>query len=473
MQRIVGLKQLEEEIRRERAMLASGEFPWVIPSFPSKPTCFDVVIVGAGMAGLAVAFQLQQAGIFNFRIIDTCMPGLEGPWNTYARMKMLRSTKDLVGPAYNFPLLTFQAWYEAQYGESNWQHLGKIPTHLWMEYLGWFREMLQLPVQNCAHLVHLEPVENLLKLSVIHGDMPEDFMTRKLVLATGRGGFGGVDLPEFVKDLPKGYYSHTCEEIDFRALKGKRLCVFGAGASAFDAAAVALEAGVGSVTLLLRRKHVPKVNKLASLTYYGMSAGFYHLSDEERYAFMVESWGAGGPPPHEALDRVQGYSNFFVKGEAHIQCVFVEKEELVVLLTQEELRCDYMILATGFKVDGTQQPELRDVADKILFWKDRGTLPKDAAEKFGSFPYLGPHFEFLEKKKGEAPFLKHLYCFNYAATLSHGLISSDVPGIGVGAHRVAAGIAADLFIENSRANFENLVQYNQSEFDPRDYPFLP
>lgn len=35
--------------------------------------------------------------------------------------------------------LTFQAFYEAKYGEVAWQQLDKIPKEEWMAYLVWYR----------------------------------------------------------------------------------------------------------------------------------------------------------------------------------------------------------------------------------------------------------------------------------------------------------------------------------------------
>ena len=48
-------------------------------------------------------------------------------------------------------------------------------------------------------------------------------------------------------------YAHTADAIDFAALRGKSVAVIGGAASAFDAAAVALEAGAAPVHLFARR----------------------------------------------------------------------------------------------------------------------------------------------------------------------------------------------------------------------------
>ena len=66
---------------------------------------------------------------------------------------------------------------------------------------------------------------------------------RKIVLATGQEGIGGWWMPEPIAALPARFRAHTNEMIDFQALRGKVVAVLGAGASAFDNAAVALEHG--------------------------------------------------------------------------------------------------------------------------------------------------------------------------------------------------------------------------------------
>ena len=53
------------------------------------------------------------------------------------------------------------------------------------------------------------------------------------------------------------FASHAAQPIDFASLRGKRVAVIGAGASAFDNAATALEAGAAEVHLFCRRARDP------------------------------------------------------------------------------------------------------------------------------------------------------------------------------------------------------------------------
>lgn len=432
---------------------------WVFPS----PNQFDVVVIGAGMAGLAAAFALKRMGISKIGIFDQSSSGYEGPWATYARMPTLRSGKDLVGPALGFPLITFRAWYESNFGVEKWNQLGKIPTLQWMEYLRWFRQILELPIKNGKKLKFIQPYSQGLSLTLDN----EIITTTKLVLATGRAGFGGSKIPTFVSHLSRKYYSFANDQIDILALKGKKIGVVGGGASGFDAAAAALDAGALHVDIILRRKELPYVNKAASITYPGFSEGYYHLSDEKRWKLMEVCYRDGSPPPHEAVERIIGHPNLAFLRDIHIKNVQENSQSLVLETTKGKLVYDYLIVASGFEIDGRKQPELSFFIDQIQLWKDREAIKNlPGPNWFYRSPYLGPHFQFLEKKPGDAPYLKDIYCFNYAATLSHGLLSGDIPGISVGADRLARGIASDLFTEEWKHYYQRLEDYQTLELLP-------
>lgn len=463
MEAFLGLKELEAILKKQLSLLSYPSSSWIVST---EKESLDVVVIGGGMAGLAAAFALKREGITHIQVLDASPEGYEGPWDTYARMATLRSGKELVGPALDIPALTFRSWYTAQHGAKEWKLLYKISTALWMNYLRWYRRVLEIPVKNKQKVTLVEPAGKGLRISI--ADRPAIFAS-KVVFATGRSGFGGLKLPEFVQNIPKSFYAHTNEEIDFKKFKGKALGILGVGASAFDAAASALEAGAGAVMMLGRREEIPPVNKLASLSYPGFSLGFFQLPNAAKIEFMQYAFVEGSPPPFESLDRVSGYANLKVLTGTNIEKVSMEGLKLQIATDEGLQDFDFLILATGFEVDGRQQPELRAIFDDMLLWQDR---MKDLPDDLGHFPYLGDHFEFLEKKPGEAPYLKNIYCFNYAATLSHGLLSSDIPAIGIGATRLAQGIASDFFTQHWEDYYRLLQKYTQCEFDAKSYPFI-
>jgi cation diffusion facilitator CzcD-associated flavoprotein CzcO len=467
----MSLSKQDKALIRDLKLINYPPRPWKIELHPKTDTFYyDVAIIGGGMAGLSVGAALFKEGIFNIKIFDQNLPGHEGPWINYARMRTLRSTKELMGPALEIPHLTFHAWFEAQWGADAWKQLGKIPNSLWMEYLDWYRQAMQLPVEHQCRLVSIIPMQDCFELEFEQFSQICIVKARKVVLATGRGGFGGSFIPEFVKHLPPYIYAHTVDHIDFEALKDRRLGIIGVGASAFDAAAVALETGAKQVDLIMRRARLPNVNKFASLYYKSFSHGYYKLSDEQRWNFMCAAFDPGSPPPIEALRRLKGYQNFLLRSNTIISQIRFDGSQVQVDTNHGQYTYDFLILGTGFNIDGYQQPELRHVIDQIALWQDH--LPADivkAHPKLGRFPYLGPYFEFLPKKPGTARYLKNLYCFNYGATLSHGLLSSDIPAISIGARRLAEGIAADFFLQDSDIYLERLKDFQEQDFDQDEF----
>ena len=136
------LKALETQVHRDIEYVDYPQHEWVIPRQDSCGVRIrDVVIVGAGMSGLSVAFLLMRARVLNIIAIDRNEAGHEGPWLSYARMDELRTPKEMVGPDCGFPSLSFAAWYRAQHGDAAWKALNKATRAEWMDYLNWFRRV--------------------------------------------------------------------------------------------------------------------------------------------------------------------------------------------------------------------------------------------------------------------------------------------------------------------------------------------
>jgi len=130
-----GLAALEARLKQDLAWLELPAKSWVPRRVVDGESVVDVVIVGAGMAGLVASAMLRRLGVDNQLVLDRARAGEEGPWVTFARMRTLRSPKELTGPAMGMPALTFRAFYEAQYGEAAWKALDRAPRTMWMDYL--------------------------------------------------------------------------------------------------------------------------------------------------------------------------------------------------------------------------------------------------------------------------------------------------------------------------------------------------
>jgi FAD-dependent urate hydroxylase len=380
-------------------------------------------------------------------------------------METLRSPKHLTGPAADLPPLTFRAWYEAQFGRDAWERLGKIPRPMWMDYLGWYRDVLDLPVENGIEVTRIEPAaDGLLRLPLRRAAEPE-ILARKVVMATGREGLGEPYIPDFIKGLPRERWAHSADPIDFAALRGRRVVVIGVGASAVDNAAEALEAGAAEVRLLIRRKQMPRINKLMGIGSPGFTHGYPALPDLWRWRFMRYAGAEQTPAPSDSTLRVSRHPNGYFHFGCGIRDMAAAGDAVRIdTVGRKRFATDFVIVCTGFTVDPPARPELAGYADKIAIWADRFTPPAGLeSEELARFPYLAPSFAFTERDPGTAPWLKDIHCYNYAATLSLGKVSGDIPAVSEGAAMLARAIAADFYGEDVERHYQDLVAYQKPE----------
>ena len=464
-QQPLGLRQLELRLQQDLSWLEWPAKSWVPPREVAGQPVSDVVVVGAGMCSLAAAAAIKALGITSLLVLDKATAGREGPWVTFARMETLRSPKQLTGPALGLPALTFRAWYEAQFGAEAWETLGKIPRQQWMDYLVWYRKVLDLPVRNEVELVCVTPgPDDLLTLRLREAGTERTILARHLVLATGRDGLGGSWVPPIVSGLNRNLWAHSADAIDFAALKGKRVGVVGAGASAMDNAAEALERGAASLDLFVRRKDLPRVNKFTGIGSQGVVHGFAGLPDDWKWRFLDYATKAQTPPPRDSTLRVSRHLQARFHLGSPIESLTERDGHLVLTTAKGAYPLDLLIMATGFSVDLGLREELAAIAPFIRFWKDRYSPPPgiDNAE-LAHAPDLGPSFEFQEREPGTCPALAQIHCFNYPAMLSHGKLSGDIPAVSEGAQRLARGIARALFVADRETHLEALVAFATPE----------
>ncbi|MFS7305206.1 NAD(P)-binding domain-containing protein [Rahnella inusitata] len=462
--RQTGLDALEQRLAEDLSLLELPAKPWVAERTHDGDRVRDVVVIGAGMCGLAVTAKLILTGINNVVAYDAAPAGLEGPWVTFARMETLRSPKTLHGPALGLPQLTFRAWFTAQWGSEAWESLDKIPKQQWMEYLVWYRNVLDLPVRNNVRMTGIAEAGDLIALD-LEGAETGRVYTRRLVLATGRSGLGGFAVPDFLDGIDRRFWAHSADDIDFTALQGKRIAVIGAGASSMDNAATALESGAASVDLLIRRKEMPRINKMTGIGSQGVVHGMHELPDAWKWKFVDYTAASQTPPPRSSTLRVSRHPNARFLLDCGIRAVTQEAENLLIETTQQPMRYDFLIAATGFKNDFSGRPEFAALAPHIRSWSDGRYTPEMGAprEDMLASPDLGPAFEFREKIPGACPMLAHIHCFNDAAMLTHGKVSGDIPAVSAGADRLVRGITASLFAEDVETHFASLIAYGIPE----------
>jgi cation diffusion facilitator CzcD-associated flavoprotein CzcO len=426
----------------------------------------NVMIVGGGQTGCAFAFALRRAGIGKVSVIDAADGGAAGIWQTTARMNVLRTPKTLAGPELGIAAFGFQAWYEARHGEAAYAAFERAPRQAWVDYLAWYREFLSINVRYRTLLRRIEPVDGHFRLHLSTGIET----TRKIVIATGFEGSGGIAIPDVLKDLPKSVYAHTAEDIDFAGLAGKEIAVIGGAASAFDAAAVALEAGAKSVHLFARRPQLAAtpINRVRG--YPGAYDNYYALPDAVRWHQAVRYRRAGSTAPQDAIDRVLKFADFHLHLAAPWLSAREEDGRIAAEAADSSHHFDFAIAGTGYTADPNLRPEFADFAQHILLWRDRYTPPPDEADPFlGAHPYLGPGNEFVEKSPGAAPYLKDIHCFNPAGFVSFGVPIGDVPSMKRGHPTVTAQISRDLFLADFEHHRRRMTGDVPADFGPELY----
>jgi len=434
---------LEARVRRDLEFLNLPPRNWVPPRNRNGVAVLDVVVVGAGMNGIAAAGALIHRGITNIAVLEARPPGQEGPWMTTARMDTLRSPKTLPGPCLGIPSLTFRAWHEDRFGPEAWEALYKIPNAMWQDYLSWLQRVLELPVRHGVRVRAVEPEAGLLRLDLDTSQGRQSMLARHVVMATGRSGAGGLVWPSFVpRDLVPDLAIQACEPLDFAPLAGKSLAVIGAGASAWDNAATALERGAASATLYVRAKTLPQINKGRGSTGPHYFHGWDALTPEQRWELMGYMLDVRSPPPHETVHRALRLPGFSIVFGAPTLGARREGGQVVLTLGGEaprEVAHDFLVVATGYRVDLDHVPELAAFAPHAQRFGD--VMPGAGARPdLAAFPFLGPGFELLPRGADAPEEMGRLHLMNHGAIASLGAISSDIPGVTVAGERVAQAI---------------------------------
>lgn len=462
------LQELEDRIAVDLLWLNLPPKAWMPERHHDGERVLDVAVIGAGLCGLVTLAALRKVGIDNARAFDRSPAGLEGPWITYARMDTLRTRKEAAGPALGIPSLTFRAWFEAQFGAEAYEAMVLIPRAQWMEYLVWYRKVLDLPVVSDTAITQLEfQPDGLLKLGYSDANGGGEVLARRVVIATGLDGLGAPTVPAVAAKVSRRFVAHGADLIDMAALAGKRVAVVGAGASAMDNAAAALEAGASRVDIFVRRKDIPRIDKFTGVGSQGMTHGYVGLPDEDKWTFMLEGERAQIPPPRHSVLRVSRHANAHFHLGSPLLDLTEHEDGVTVWTPKGYYPVDMVIFATGFSVDFAKRPEFSQLADRILLWRDAYRPPAGMEhEGLASSPYLGPAFEFLPKPglpDAVCRAVSSIFCFAYPAVPSHGKITSGIPSISDGATRLSQGIARSLFVEDRQYHVDRFLGFDVPE----------
>ncbi len=457
------LNALEAQVRDDLAKTSHPSAPWLEPKIgPDGELALDVLIVGGGQSGLAAAFGLRRSQVTNILIIDKAEEGKEGPWLSYARMHTLRSPKDFTGPDLDIPSLTYQSWHEARFGKEDWVKLDLIPRKLWAEYLLWFGRAVDLTVRNGCELLEIAPAAGeLLAARVAYDGAIQTLYARKIVLATGQEAMGDWTMPEPLRHLPPARVARCSDDIDFATLAGKTVAVIGAGATAFDNAAMALEAGAADVHLFCRRGEIQVIQPYRWLTFRGFLRHLCDLDDAWRWRFMRAILELREGFPQATYDRCAQFTNFHLHEGSPIEAVQEKRDGVELRTSRDAFHAHFVICGTGTEIDFAGRRELKNFAGNIATWADRYQPPQgEQSPRLGRYPYLADDYALTERIAGATPWISNIHLFAFASTMSFGPSGSSINAMTTAIPKLVYGLTRGLFRADLARHWDSFKAYD-------------
>ena len=350
-----------------------------------------------------------------------------------------------------------------------------------MDYLRWYRRVTGAEVANRIEIVDIRPGRDGAALSLRRPDgAAKTLFARHVVLATGREGQARARVPRALMPFLGNLVRHSSDDIDFAALKGRRVAVIGLAASAIYNAATALEAGAADVVLIGHTPALPRLNKMKQTVYPGFTHGFPALPDAEKLRILSHIMDQRIASPRGSALRISADPRLrLLLGAMVTGAERASGGDGLRLETAAGIvEADLVILGTGFAIDLDAPPELAGIASHILRWRDRVAREREGAggradgNEWLKFPYLGPGFEFQERETGMLPGLDRIRCFTQSAQLSLGNLANDISAVGEGSQRLAEAIARSLFVEDRGLHWDRLTNYDEPELLGGEWPGL-
>lgn len=461
------LAALADQARADMALIGHNH-DWV----PAPADgAYNVLVLGAGQAGLGSAFALSRHRIGAVKVIEGGPAHEVGCWTRYARMHTLRSPKNMKGIELDIPSLHTERWFEAKYGREAWDATDLVPREDWNEYLTWYRDVTGADVDfnTTITAVHKPDASGYFTVVATRDGERVEYRARRVIFSLGLKGGGGTFLPPLVENLPEHLRFHTEDDIDFESLAGKRVLVLGGGASGFDNASTALEAGAATVEMHVRRSDIPRQNSLRWMEFPGMQEHFYDLTDEQKWEFSLFNGGLPQPPTQASVWRAFCHGNFSMLTDTRWADATVRVTDGVeeVVVTDDkgvEHVGDVVISATGYAVDLGLRPELEEFLDDIALWSDE--FEPAVGHGMGLCPYLGDGFQFQAKDAASdeaREYIPRLVHLSTGARASHGVAGNQLSGIFAGLTRVAQRIATDITKENWPTFFREFRAFEHIE----------
>ena len=336
----------------------------------------DLLIIGAGPFGLALAAQAQQEHIEHV-VVGKPMEFWQA---NMPKGMFLRSACDWHLDPQNVD--TIEAFLRSQ-GKTP-KDVEPLSLDFYLTYTDWFQKqknIKSLPV----YIERLDTSNEHFIATTVNGDM---IAAKNVVLAPGFRHFAHI--PEDLKaKLPAGSFQHTCEYVDFSDATNKRYLIVGGRQSAFEWAALLLEAGAAEVHL--SHRHASPAYAVADWSWVKPLVDnmvedpnwFRHLSQKEKDDISYRLWSEGRLKIEPWLESRLRSERMKLRPHTEIvNCRGNKSGQLEVELTNgETITVDKIVLATGYKVDIARLPILAT-----------GNLLEQIETRNG-FPVLDDHFQ--------------------------------------------------------------------------------
>jgi FAD-dependent urate hydroxylase len=422
---------------------------WVKPRKTAEEVpIHDVLIVGAGQSGLALAYSLKLRGIRRLIVLDAQRSDRPGPWSSFARMRSLRSPKAVPGPECFNPMLTFKAWYCAKYSRAEYEQFRTIPVTAWCDYLAWYRAVLGIDTLSETNVTGIEwdADERCLRVTADSCGVSSTFFARKVCLATGMDSAGRWAPPDsLVASLPREAYFGAWESIPAGELSGRDVAVVGAGASGFDNASFAVEAQCKSVTIFARRpfpsrdiyldlwrgrddaQTCPEDGDTTPADLLDAVVAHHGSIQEEARIRLLRALFRNGRTPSTTkyLSELSHLAAISVLEDHPVEKMsYCDKEGRIRINARgREFYFDRVIFATGVQAGLQHRPELAAFCDEIMTWEDHGNAGEALLYGLGRYPKLSTNYQLQSVNKDDSE-LQHIYCLADPLHVTVGLQST-------------------------------------------------
>jgi cation diffusion facilitator CzcD-associated flavoprotein CzcO len=272
---------------------------------------------------------------------------------------------------------------------------------------------------------------------------------------------GNWSIPEPLRHLPARLLARASDRIDFDALAGQTVAVIGAGATAFDNAAMALEAGAAEVHLLCRRAEIQLIQPYRWLTFRGFLRHFCDLDDTWRWRFMRAILELREGFPQGTYDRCARFANFHLHQGSPIEAASEAGGAVRLQTPRGTISANFVICSTGTEIDFAERRELGNFADNIATWADRYQPPEsERSPRLGRYPYLADDYAFNERVGGKTPWISNVHLFAFASTMSFGPSGSSINAMTTAVPKLVYGLTRGLFRADVERHWDSFKAYD-------------